>query len=65
MLALGSSAGLLGLFGALEANAATYETSNYQKGLAPVKIKRVRASVTAHKGFNLVVVKVETTEPDL
>ncbi|MDO8992795.1 MAG: enolase C-terminal domain-like protein [Daejeonella sp.] len=65
MLALGSSAGLLGLFGSAEANAANYETPNYQKGLAPVKIKSVKAIVTAPQGSNLIVVKVETTEPGL
>ncbi len=65
MLALGSSAGLLGLFGTPKANAATYETPSYQKGLAPVKIKSVKAIVTAPQGSNLIVVKVETTEPGL
>jgi mannonate dehydratase len=65
MLALGSSAGLLGLFGTEEARAATYETPSYQKGLAPVRIKSVKAIVTAPAGSNLIVVKVETTEPGL
>ena len=65
MLTLGSSAGLLGLFGTAEARAATYETPSYQKGLAPVKIKSVKAIVTAPSGSNLIVVKVETTEPGL
>ena len=65
MLALGSSAGLLGLFGTAEARAANYETPSYQKGLAPVKIKSVKAIVTAPSGSNLIVVKVETTEPGL
>ena len=65
MLALGSSAGLLGLFGTEEARAATYETPSYQKGLAPVRIKSVKAIVTAPSGSNLIVVKVETTEPGL
>ena len=65
MLALGSSAGLLGLFGTEEARAATYETPSYQKGLAPVRIKSVKAIVTDPAGSNLIVVKVETTEPGL
>lgn len=65
MLTLGSSAGLLGLFGTPEANAAHYETPSYQKGLAPVRIKSVKAIVTAPSGSNLIVVKVETTEPGL
>ncbi|MBM3402559.1 MAG: starvation-sensing protein RspA [Bacteroidetes bacterium] len=65
MLTLGSSAGLLGLFGTAEAHAANYETPSYQKGLAPVRIKSVKAIVTAPAGSNLIVVKVETTEPGL
>lgn len=65
MLAVGSTAGLLGLFGTPEANAAIYETPNYAKGLAPLKIKSVKAIATAPQGSNLIVVKVETTEPGL
>ena len=65
MIALGSSAGLLGLFNSPRANAETYETPSYQKGAAPVTIKSVKAIVTAPGGSNLVVVKVETSEPGL
>lgn len=67
MLSFGSSAGLLGLLG----NPATAEarekqgTPQYAKGLAPVKIKSVRAIATAPQSSNLIVVKVETTEPGL
>lgn len=65
MLAVGSSAGLLGLFGTPEANAAVYETPSYQKGMKPITIKSVKAIVTAPQGSNLIVVKVETSEPGL
>ncbi len=65
MLALGSSAGLLGLFGTPEARAAAYETPSYARGMAPVTIKSVKAIVTAPQGSNLIVVKVETSEPGL
>ncbi len=47
------------------ANAETYETPSYAKGLPPVKIKSVKAIATAPQGSNLIVVKVETTEPGL
>jgi len=65
MIALGSSAGLLGLFNSPKANAETYETPSYQKGAAPVTITGVKAIVTAPGGSNLVIVKVETSEPGL
>ena len=68
MLGAGS-AGLLGIFGALPA-AATDTFLGKQSpfktnGLKPVKIKSVKAIATAPQGPNLVVVKVETTEPGL
>jgi mannonate dehydratase len=63
-MALGSAAGLIGFSG--KAAAATpYETPSYAKGMAPVKIKSVKAIATAPSGSNLIVVKVETTEPGL
>ncbi|SKB32843.1 enolase C-terminal domain-like protein [Daejeonella lutea] len=65
MLAVGSTAGLLGLFDSKKVMADTYETPSYQKGLAPVKIKSVRAIGCAPGGPNLVVVRVDTTEPGL
>jgi len=65
MLGIGSATGLLGLFGNSQARAETYETPPYAKGLAPVKIKSVKAIATAPQGSNLIVVKVETTEPGL
>jgi len=63
-LGLGSAAGLLGLLGA-PAAAAARETPAYARGAAPVKIRSVKAVGTAPQGSNLVVVKVETTEPGL
>ena len=65
MLGLGSASGLLGLFGGNEASAETYVKPAYAKGMAPVKIKSVKAIATAPQGSNLIVVKVETTEPGL
>ena len=67
MLGIGSASGLLGLFGSKEAHAATHEvpSSSYAKGMAPIKIKSVKAIATAPQGSNLIVVKVETTEPGL
>ena len=65
MLGIGSASGLFGLLGHTNANAATYESPAYAKGMAPVKIKSVKAIATAPQGSNLIVVKVETTEPGL
>ncbi|MFA5820442.1 MAG: enolase C-terminal domain-like protein, partial [Bacteroidales bacterium] len=65
LIAAGSTVGLLGLFGSSLARAEKYETPAYAKGLAPVKIKSVKAIATAPAGSNLIVVKVETTEPGL
>jgi len=64
ILGVGSASGLLGMI-APAANAETYETPSYAKGLPPVKIKSVKAIATAPQGSNLIVVKVETTEPGL
>ena len=64
-VALGSATGIMGLT-ANDLNAATpYEAPNYAKAMAPVKIKSVKAISTAPSGSNLIVVKVETTEPGL
>ena len=59
------SAGLLGLFGSQAARAGRDERPSYAKGLPPVKIKNIKAIATAPQGSNLIVVKVETTEPGL
>ena len=62
---VGSATGIMGL-AANQLHAATpYETPNYAKAMAPVKIKNVKAIATAPSGSNLIVVKVETTEPGL
>ncbi len=65
LLGLGTSAGLLSLFGGTAHARENYETPAYAKGLAPVKIKNIKAIVTAPQGSNLITVKVETTEPGL
>lgn len=41
------------------------EKPAYAKGMPPVKIRNVKAIATAPQGANLVIVKVETTEPGL
>lgn len=64
-LGAGSAAGLLGLFGNQQATAGSYEPGEYAKGMPPVTIKSVRAIATAPQGSNLIVVKVETSEPGL
>ena len=69
MLGMSSAAGLLGIF-ATPGNAAARENNsknfgNYSNGLKPIKIKSVKAIATAPQGPNLIVVKVETTEPGL
>ena len=68
MLSMGSAAGLLGIFGtplSASPRESNNSTSNYSNGLKPLKIKSVKAIATAPQGPNLVVVKVETTEPGL
>lgn len=65
LMATGSAAGFLGLLSGFDVSAETYETPAYAKGLSPVKIKSVKAIATAPQGSNLIVVKVETTEPGL
>lgn len=65
LIAAGSTVGLLGLFGSPLARAEKSETPAYAKGLAPVRIKSIKAIATAPAGSNLIVVKVETTEPGL
>jgi mannonate dehydratase len=66
-LGLGSAAGLLSMF-AGDSYAQSREKKvqgAYAKGMPPVKIKSVKAIATAPARSNLVVVKVETTEPGL
>lgn len=64
-IGLGSAAGFFSLLGSSSARAENYVTPDYAKGLPPVKIKSVKAIATAPQGSNLIVVKVETTEPGL
>ena len=64
-LGIGTAAGVLGLFGSTASRAAERETPAYAKAMKPVKIKSVKAIGTAPQGSNLIVVKVETTEPGL
>ena len=70
MFGAGSAAGLLGIFGGVPEAAARNASPGKQasvstNGLKTVKIKSVKAIATAPQGPNLVVVKVETTEPGL
>lgn len=65
-LGLGTAGGLMGIFGGTQSSfARDKETPNYAKGMAVVRIKSVKAIATAPQGSNLIVVKVETTEPGL
>src|SRR5437868_7954720 len=67
MIALGSTAGLLGLLESPFAAAQTKKNASVynNNGMPPVKIRSVKAIATAPEGINLVVVKVETNEPGL
>jgi mannonate dehydratase len=65
MITTGSAAGILGLFGNPLLRAETRVTPSYATGMAPVKITNVKAITTAPEGSNLIVVKVETSEPGL
>lgn len=64
LLTAGSAAGLMGLFN-IKSESGSEETPQYAKGVPPVKIRNVKAIATAPEGSNLVIVKVETTEPGL
>jgi mannonate dehydratase len=68
MFGLGSAAGLLGLISApmsAEAKEEERAKNTYAKNMAPVTIRSVKAIGTAPAGSNLIVVKVETSEPGL
>ncbi len=66
ILGLGSASGLAAMFGGISgASASPPEKPSYARAMAPVKIRSVKAIGTAPQGANLVVVKVETTEPGL
>lgn len=64
-IALGSATGFLGLLDIPVFGQKEPAPPNYKNGVPPVKIKSVKAIATAPEGINLVVVKVETTEPGL
>ncbi|WP_158858744.1 enolase C-terminal domain-like protein [Lunatibacter salilacus] len=65
-IGLGSMAGMLGVFPGQQAIAAQEkETPSYLRGLPPLTITNVKAIGTAPAGSNLIVVKVETSEPGL
>jgi mannonate dehydratase len=65
LLTAGSAAGMLGLLGSPAARAESRVTPSWATGLPVLKIKSVKAIATAPEGSNLIVVKVETTEPGL
>lgn len=65
ILSTGTAAGVLGLFGSPVLRAETRVTPTYAVGMAPVKITNVKAIATAPEGSNLVIVKIETSEPGL
>jgi mannonate dehydratase len=62
MLALGSAGLLTRPFSNAQSPAIS---RSYKAGMPPVKIKSVKAIATAPENSNLIVVKVETTEPGL
>jgi mannonate dehydratase len=63
MMALGSTAGFLGLTGITQVNAQDKQTPSYANGVGPVKIKSVKAIATARR--NKPHCKSRTTEPGL
>src|SRR5215831_6656110 len=65
MLALGSTATLFGIGENVFAKAQPPKIPDYKAGMPAVKIKSVKAIATAPEGSNLIVVRVETTEPGL
>jgi mannonate dehydratase len=65
LLGMGSVAGLTGMLDSVSLKVSALEKPPANKGMSPVKIKSVKAIGTAPEGANLVVVKVETTEPGL
>src|SRR6202163_945992 len=65
-LGLGTASGFFGVFGGIpSARAAAVHKPSNGGSLPSLKIRNVKAIGTAPQGSNLVVVKVETTEPGL
>jgi mannonate dehydratase len=65
LMSAGSAAGLLGMFASPPATAEARTTPQWLAGLPPLKITDVKVIATAPEGSNLIVVKVETSEPGL
>jgi mannonate dehydratase len=65
LMSAGSAAGLLGMFASPAARAESRNTPQWMAGLPPLKITDVKVIATAPEGSNLIVVKVETSEPGL
>jgi len=63
-MTMGSVAGLSGL-SAFGANQRKMETPSYATGMPKVTIRNIKAIATNPSGSNLIVVKVETSEPGL
>jgi len=64
-LGLGAAAGAMRIHGAEADDPAAGVYARATRALAPLKIERVRAILTAPEGIRLCVVKVETNEPGL
>jgi mannonate dehydratase len=66
-LGIGTASGFLGVFGATTSARASADVRQGHTGgsLPSIKIRNVKAIGTAPQGANLVIVKVETTEPGL
>ncbi len=65
LITAGSAAGLMGFTPADDAEFQSGQKPSFSTGMPPVRIKSVRAIATAPEGSNLIVLKVETTEPGL
>jgi len=64
-LGLGSTAGIFSLLCPLQTQAREPETPPYARGMPAVTITNIKTITTKPSGSNLIVVKVETSEPGL
>jgi mannonate dehydratase len=64
-LSMSSAAGMIGMMSPKPLMASPEKVPDYKKGMPKVTIKNVKAIATAPDGINLVVVKVETSQPGL